>query len=131
MKSSKTDFLGTWHDNYLQASTYGDRLADIITRFVGSWLFLSLHGVWFALWIVLKLETYPYGLLTMILSLEAIFLSTFILISQNRQSDRDRHQALADFRMDSKSKEEIEKVRSELARVETEKINKILRLLEK
>jgi uncharacterized membrane protein len=61
-----------------------DRLADRITAFSGSMRFVWLHAIWFALWIGLGVESYPYGLLTMIVSLEAIFLSTFVLISQNR-----------------------------------------------
>ena len=55
--------------------------------------FVYLHIVWFAVWIGLGVERYPYGLLTMIVSLEAIFLSTFVMISQNRQEDARRHLA--------------------------------------
>ena len=46
--------------------------------------FVYIHVLWFAAWIIFKVEHYPYGLLTMIVSLEAIFLSTFVMISQNR-----------------------------------------------
>jgi hypothetical protein len=53
-----------------------NRIADQITRFAGSMLFVYLHIIWFASWILLGVEHYPYGLLTMIVSLEAIFLST-------------------------------------------------------
>ena len=60
------------------------RIADKITAFSGSMAFVYLHIVWFGLWIGLRVEDYPFGLLTMIVSLEAIFLSTFVLISQNR-----------------------------------------------
>jgi uncharacterized membrane protein len=56
--------------------------------------FVYLHLIWFASWIALGVESYPFGLLTMIVSLEAIFLSTFVMISQNRADAR--HQALAD-----------------------------------
>ena len=66
-----------------------NRLADRITDFAGSMPFVYVHVLWFALWIGLGVERYPYGLLTMIVSLEAIFLSTFVLISQNR-SDAKR-----------------------------------------
>jgi len=65
-----------------------DRLADSITRFAGSMLFVFLHAAWFAAWIGLDLEPFPFGFLTMIVSLEAIFLSTFLLISQNRADER-------------------------------------------
>ena len=61
-----------------------NRVADRITAFSGSMLFVYIHILWFGLWIGLGAESYPYGLLTMIVSLEAIFLSTFVMISQNR-----------------------------------------------
>ena len=61
-----------------------NRIADQITRFAGSMTFVRLHILWFAVWIGFGVEDYPYGLLTMIVSLEAIFLSTFVMISQNR-----------------------------------------------
>jgi uncharacterized membrane protein len=56
----------------------------VITAFAGSMAFVYLHVLWFAVWIILRVEAYPFGLLTMIVSLEAIFLSTFVMISQNR-----------------------------------------------
>jgi uncharacterized membrane protein len=71
-----------------------DRVADRITRFAGSMPFVYVHIVWFVLWIALRVEKFPYGLLTMIVSLEAIFLSTFVMISQNRADER--RQLLAD-----------------------------------
>ena len=61
-----------------------NRIADAVTRFAGSMTFVYLHVIWFASWIGFGVEKYPYGLLTMIVSLEAIFLSTFVMISQNR-----------------------------------------------
>jgi uncharacterized membrane protein len=67
-----------------RAQARQNRAADAITAFSGSMLFVYVHVVWFACWIGFGVESYPYGLLTMIVSLEAIFLSTFVLISQNR-----------------------------------------------
>jgi uncharacterized membrane protein len=61
-----------------------NRIADQITRFSGSMTFVYLHIIWFGCWIGFGVESYPFGLLTMIVSLEAIFLSTFVMISQNR-----------------------------------------------
>jgi uncharacterized membrane protein len=66
------------------------RIADRITQFAGSMLFVYVHVVWFAVWIGLGVEKYPFGLLTMIVSLEAIFLSTFVMISQNRADEKRR-----------------------------------------
>jgi uncharacterized membrane protein len=67
-----------------RANSLQNRIADKITTFAGSMAFVYLHIVWFAAWIVFRIEDYPFGLLTMIVSLEAIFLSTFVMISQNR-----------------------------------------------
>ena len=68
----------------VRAQSVQNRVADWITSFAGSMIFVYVHIVWFAAWILLRVESYPFGLLTMIVSLEAIFLSTFVMISQNR-----------------------------------------------
>ncbi len=67
-----------------RAEARQNRIADKITAFSGSLLFVYIHIIWFGSWIGFGVESYPYGLLTMIVSLEAIFLSTFVMISQNR-----------------------------------------------
>src|SRR6187200_1396472 len=77
-----------------RATAAQNRIADQITTFAGSMLFVYIHILWFGCWIGFGVEQYPFGLLTMIVSLEAIFLSTFVMISQNR-ADAKR-QALAD-----------------------------------
>jgi uncharacterized membrane protein len=77
-----------------RAQNAQNRIADKITAFSGSMTFVYVHILWFGLWIGLGVENYPFGLLTMIVSLEAIFLSTFVLISQNR-ADAKR-QVIAD-----------------------------------
>lgn len=78
----------------LRERRFQDKLADGITQVSGRMPFVYFHAIWFAAWIVLNtghagvkiFDPYPYGFLTMIVSLEAIFLSTFVLISQNRLS---------------------------------------------
>ena len=78
----------------LRARNLQERLADGITHVSGRMFFVYIHVIWFAAWILLNtghlgiesFDPYPYGFLTMIVSLEAIFLSTFVLISQNRLS---------------------------------------------
>ena len=77
-----------------RAKAKQNRIADLITTFAGSMLFVYLHIIWFGCWIGFGVEAYPYGLLTMIVSLEAIFLSTFVMISQNRADAR--RQVIAD-----------------------------------
>ncbi len=85
----------------LACRTREERIADGITVFSGRMSFLYMHAVWFAIWIVVNLgffglkpfDPFPFGLLTMIVSLEAIFLATFVLISQNRTSAEADHRA--------------------------------------
>jgi uncharacterized membrane protein len=84
--------------------TFQERMADAITTFSGNMIFVYLHALWFGLWVLLNtgrlgirpFDPFPYSLLTMIVSLEAIFLSTFVLISQNRSgAEADRRADLA------------------------------------
>lgn len=83
-----------------------DRVADHVTSFAGSLKFVYLHSFWFGVWVLInigvlgaaaKFDPFPFGLLTMIVSLEAIFLSTFVMVSQNRQSARADLRAELDF----------------------------------
>jgi uncharacterized membrane protein len=89
-----------------------DRIADAITAFAGSLNFVYLHVVWFGVWIVINVgvfgrslifDRYPFGLLTMIVSLEAIFLSTFVMVSQNRQAARTEIRSQLDFEANLRS----------------------------
>ena len=87
-----------------------ERISDSITRFSGSTLFVFLHVIWFGLWILLNIglvhvprvsefDPFPFGLLTLVVSLEAIFLSTFVLISQNRMSALSEKRAELDLQV--------------------------------
>ena len=89
-----------------------DRFADGITTFAGSLNFVYLHSAWFGVWILLNIglvgaalefDRYPFGLLTMIVSLEAIFLSTFVMVSQNRQALRTEVRSQLDFEANLRS----------------------------
>jgi len=98
-----------------QQSTTIERLADWISAFSGSLPFLGLHVLWFATWIFLNtrfsplepFDPFPFGLLTMVVSLEAIILSVFVLLSQNRQVAKDRLRSDIDFEVNLKSELEI------------------------
>jgi uncharacterized membrane protein len=85
-----------------------DRAADSLTAFSGNMIFVYLHVIWFAFWIAVNLgwlsikpfDPFPFGLLTLIVSLEAIFLSTFVLISQNRSGEVADKRADLDLQID-------------------------------
>ena len=89
-----------------RAASLQNRVADAITTFAGSMGFVYLHVIWFVLWLKLEpfKDVFPYGLLTMIVSLEAIFLSTFVMISQNRADVK--RQVLADHQWEMIQAEE-------------------------
>ncbi|MCP2341474.1 DUF1003 domain-containing protein [Actinomadura rupiterrae] len=72
------------------------RVADLITRFAGSMMFVYIHAALFAVWMVF-FEKSPWQTLTLIVSLEAIFLSTFVMIGQNRQAEFARRKADHDY----------------------------------
>ena len=91
-----------------RAESVQNRIADRITAFAGSMAFVYIHVVWFSCWIGFGVEKYPYGLLTMIVSLEAIFLSTFVMISQNR-ADAKR-QVVADQQWQTVKEEDRQNV---------------------
>jgi uncharacterized membrane protein len=89
-----------------------DRAADEITAFAGSLRFVYIHTVWFGLWIAVNVgligvssefDKFPFGLLTMIVSLEAIFLATFVMVSQNRQAERADIRSQLDFETNVRS----------------------------
>ena len=94
------------------------RLADAITSFSGRMIFAYLHIVWFGIWILLNtgrfgvpaFDPFPYGLLTMIVSLEAIFLSTFVLISQNRLGEETERRADLDLHIGLLTEHELTRV---------------------
>lgn len=99
--------------------SFEGRLAESISRFAGSMYFVYFHIVWFGAWIFMnhssygffKFDPFPYGLLTMIVSLEAIFLATFIMINQNRQALVDTVRELEEDREEleeDKEQEELE-----------------------
>jgi uncharacterized membrane protein len=98
--------------------TAQDRVADAITAFSGSMAFLYFHAVWFGIWIVVNIgkapilgfDPYPFGLLTMIVSLEAIFLSTFVLISQNKMGDVSDKRADLDLQINLLAEYEITRI---------------------
>ena len=101
-----------------RAQNVQSRIADGITAFAGSMAFVYVHIIWFALWISIPLEKYPFGLLTMIVSLEAIFLSTFVMISQNRADAR--RQVLSDqqYQMIQEEKQQNEQLIAQGSRIE-------------
>lgn len=116
------------------------RIADWIAWFSGSMPFLILNGTWFAVWIALNtmpvgipaFDPYPFGLLTMIVSLEAIFLSCFVLISQNRQAEKDHLRSDIEYDVNIKAELEIQHLHEKSDRMNENllaRLNKLEKML--
>jgi uncharacterized membrane protein len=102
-----------------------ERAAHLITAFSGSMIFVALHVIWFGLWMLLNagwlgfpaFDPMPYELLTLTVSLEAIFLSTFVLISQNRQGLRADRRAVVDLEVNVIAEREITKLMTMMSEI--------------
>jgi uncharacterized membrane protein len=106
----------------LHKRTRADRVSDAVTKFSGSTTFVVLHVIWFLFWIVwntgpLAFDRFPFELLTMIVSLEAIFLSTFVLITQNRMTKQADQRAHLDLQINLLAEEEMTLVLRLLRRI--------------
>ncbi len=112
------------------------RVADWISWFSGSMSFLLLNLLWFVVWIGIntlhlgmsEFDPYPFGLLTMIVSLEAIFLSCFVLISQNRQAEKDRVRSDIEYEINIKAELEIAHLHEKTDHMYTEMLERFVRI---
>ncbi len=99
----------------LQQRTLADRISDAIANFVGSIPFVAIHIAWFGIWVglnagLLKFDPYPFALLCMLVSLEGVLLSTFVLIKQNRMSQRADHRSHLDLQINLLAEKEVTKI---------------------
>lgn len=125
-----------WHVTDQQQRTFGDRLADAVAEGMGSWGFIIGQTVFVLIWMTLNVvgfmyqwDPYPFILLNLVFSTQAAYAAPIIMMSQNRAADRDRAQAQADYETNLRAKEEIEELQQALARIEGEKLDKIIQLL--
>lgn len=128
------------NDDYMKTTTLPDRLADKIAAFGGSWNFILLFAIFLFLWIAWNtlqftrhFDSPPFILLNLILSFIAAFQAPIIMMSQNRQASRDKHEAIIDFAINYKAEFEINDMQSHLHRIEAQisEINKTLEKLNK
>jgi uncharacterized membrane protein len=127
-----------WHTEHATKLTAGQRIADAVAATMGSWSFIITQSVILTLWIALNVvawiehwDPYPFILLNLALSFQAAYAAPFIMISQNRQAERDRHQADEDFRTNVEAERRIEDLQKRLAEIEVNKLNRIIELLER
>ena len=126
----------TWHDIHEKSLSVGDRLADSVANGMGSWRFIIVQSVFVLVWMTLNVigfvyhwDPYPFILLNLIFSTQAAYAAPIIMMSQNRQTERDRVQAQSD-QTNIEAKLEIEALQIHLTNIETQKLDKIIALLE-
>jgi uncharacterized membrane protein len=114
-----------WSAEHAESYTLGQRFADRVAQILGSWQFIIAQTIFVGGWILLNLmgwvrhwDPYPFILLNLLFSTQAAYAAPVIMMSQNRQADRDRYQAGADFETNRKAESEIEDMQADLARIE-------------
>src|SRR5450432_1602350 len=127
----------TWHDDHMESCSYGQRLADKVANGMGSWTFIISQTIFVILWMALNIiglmyhwDVYPFILLNLLFSTQAAYAAPIIMMSQNRQNERDRVQAQKDYQTNTDAKTEIEALQQKLNSIEVEKLDKIIRMLE-
>ena len=124
-----------WHQRHADAQPLGNRVADALANLIGSWKFIIFQSVIFVIWVIVntlwlleayQFDPYPFILFNLFMSAEAAYASPLILMSQNRQAERDRHHAEIDYETNLAAKGEIETILRELSRLEQEKLDRIM-----
>jgi len=128
---------GSWHEKHQAAMSSGQHLSDGLANLMGSWKFIIWQTIMIVAWIILNLvawfghwDPYPFILLNLLFSTQAAYSAPIIMMAQNRQNERDRFQAKEDYITNKKAKKEIEELQLSLARIESDKLEKILQILQ-
>ena len=128
----------TWHALHSESRKFGQRLADSVANGMGSWKFIIWQTIIVAVWMILNVvlivtrrwDPYPYILLNLVFSTQAAYAAPINMMAQNRQNDRDRAQADADYKTNCEAKNEIEELQKRLNAIEVDKLDKILAMLQ-
>ncbi len=127
----------TWHQDYRESLTFGAKLADSVANGMGSWRFIIIQSAFVVIWMALNFvgflnhwDPYPFILLNLLFSTQAAYAAPIIMMSQNRQNERDRIQAQADYQTNIDAKLEIEALTKKLNQLEVEKLDKIIKMLD-
>jgi uncharacterized membrane protein len=127
----------TWHDKHVETLTFGERISDAVANGMGSWKFIIWQSIFVVCWMTLNVvafvshwDVYPFILLNLIFSTQAAYAAPIIMMAQNRQSNRDRIQAEDDYKTNLEAKEEIESLQLQLSKIESDKLDKIIALLQ-
>lgn len=126
-----------WHAKHTETLSFGGRIADAVAKGMGSWRFIIMQTIMVVLWMGLNVigfmyhwDVYPFILLNLLFSTQAAYAAPIIMMSQNRQNERDRLHAEADYKTNKDAKREIESLAIQLKSIEVEKLDKIIEMLQ-
>ena len=135
MKTTHKD--KNWHEKHTDKLSLGSRLSDAVANGMGSWRFIIIQTIIVAIWMGLNIlgvmqhwDPYPFILLNLLFSTQAAYAAPIIMMAQNRQNERDRAQAQADYQTNIDAKLEIEALQLRLDDIEIKKLDKIITMLE-
>jgi len=125
-----------WHEQHRETLSFGSKLADSVANGMGSWRFIIIQTLLVVFWMGLNIvgfmyhwDVYPFILLNLLFSTQAAYAAPIIMMAQNRQNERDRHQAQADYQTNIDAKLEIEALAIKLNSLEVDKLDKIITML--
>lgn len=126
-----------WHTKHIESLSFGNRIADSVAKGMGSWNFIIIQTVLVVAWMILNMigfmyhwDVYPFILLNLLFSTQAAYAAPIIMMSQNRQNERDRLHAEQDYKTNVDAKKEIEALSVLLKNIEVEKLDKIIKMME-
>lgn len=125
-----------WHAKHRESLSFGSQIADKVAKGMGSWSFIIIQTILVILWMALNLigymyhwDVYPFILLNLVFSTQAAYAAPIIMMSQNRQNERDRMHAEEDYKTNVDAKKEIEALSILLKSLEVEKLDKIILMI--
>jgi uncharacterized membrane protein len=125
-----------WHQKHIESYSVGDKIADKVAAGMGSWKFIIWQSIFVVIWMIANIigfirhwDAYPFILLNLIFSTQAAYSAPIIMMSQNRQNARDRIKAEEDYFINQEAKKEIEALQLQLNKIEVEKLDKIIAML--
>lgn len=117
--------------------TFGQKTADSVAKLVGSWKFIIGQTIFLLAWITVNIlalswhwDPYPFIFLNLIVGFQAAYTAPLIMMSENRSAERDRKKFEIDLATDRKAEREIEEIQIKLEKIDREKLDKILKILE-
>lgn len=126
-----------WHEKHAETLSFGSRIADSVANGMGSWTFIIVQTIMVVLWMGLNIigftyhwDVYPFILLNLLFSTQAAYAAPIIMMAQNRQNERDRIQAHDDYQTNIDAKLEIEALALKLNKLEVDKLDKIISMLD-